>query len=108
MKGFIEWKNRLDEMVEEGITLTSLEKALWDDLQEHMQKYHLYLIECRDEGDGIGKAAFIREVGEFLSSHEVTEMKFQRNLFFDIAGSDPTEPKPRKLVQEYVAFLVWR
>ena len=112
MKGFIEWKNRLDAMVEEGIVLTSTEQELWESLQEWMksttERFHLEVIEVRDNGDGLGREQFKREVTLFLSTHEVVARKYQRNLFFDIAGSDPTEPKARKLVQEYVAFLEWR
>ena len=69
----------------------------------------LNIIEVRDEGNGAGKASFCEQVGYFISCHEVVEMKFQRNVFYSLAGSDETEgaEKTKRLVQEYVAFLVY-
>jgi len=69
----------------------------------------LNIIEVRDEGNGAGKAAFCEQVGYFISNHTVVEMKFQRNVFYSLAGSEETEgaEKTKRLVQEYVAFIVY-
>ena len=69
----------------------------------------LNIIEVRDEGNSAGKASFCEQVGYFISHHKVIEMKFQRNVFYSLAGSDETEgaEKTKRLVQEYVAFLVY-
>jgi len=105
MKGFIEWKNRLDEMKEAGCVLTTLENDLWNDLQSFLngKNNHVEIIENRDV------ETFKKDVAAFLDTHNVLTVKFQRNIFYSIPGDKLyVEEEGKKLVEEYVAFIVWR
>lgn len=105
----LKWKRRLDDLQECGGAITELEREMFEDIQnlERFPTSRLEIIEERDEGDGAGRQDFRKKVSDFISSHHVKVVKFQRNLFFDVTGSDPMEPKTRELKQEYVAFIVW-
>lgn len=74
-----------------------------------LKRKWLTIIERRDEGDGKGREAFQLLVSDFLSTHNVVDSKFQRNVFYSLAGSDETmgAEKTKRLIQEFVAFLVW-
>ena len=55
---------------------------------------------------------FIKKVNDFFDSHQVKEIKFQRNLYYGLSGSTIAKENEvledgKKLIESYLAFILW-